>query len=73
MTRARKQAGTTGRKPPWKKANPDKKVGRASRKLTGRQKAAAKKRAARAGRHYPNLVDNMALAARKRSKKRGKT
>ena len=33
-------------------------------KLTSRQKSAAKARAARAGRRYPNLVDN-AWASRK--------
>ncbi len=44
------------RKPPWKKPNPRK--GR-STKLTPEQKAKAKARAALAGRHYPNLIDNM--------------
>lgn len=47
------------RKPPWKKKNPRKKAGRSSRKLTAAQKTAAKSRAKRAGRRYPNLVDNM--------------
>jgi hypothetical protein len=45
-------------RPPWKRQNPKKTSGR-SRKLTSAQKAAAKMRAKRAGRRYPNLVDNM--------------
>ena len=44
------------RTPPWRKANPRK--GR-SAKLTVKQKDAARARAKRAGRHYPNLIDNM--------------
>ena len=46
----------------WDKPNPKKK----GAALTPAQKAAAKKRAAAAGRPYPNLVDN---AAAKRKKK----
>ena len=42
--------------PPWRKTNPRK--GR-SQKLTPEQKEAARSRAERAGRHYPNLIDNM--------------
>ena len=41
--------------PPWKKKNPNKK----SKPLSSGQKAAAKARAEKAGRPYPNLVDNM--------------
>lgn len=41
---------------PWKRKNPNK--GR-SKKLTPEQKAFAKASAERAGRRYPNLVDNM--------------
>ena len=48
------------RKPPWKKGNPKKK----SRKLSPAQKATAKKAAKKAGRRYPNLVDNMRAAAK---------
>ena len=44
------------RTPPWRKANPRK--GR-STKLTAKQKDAARARAQRAGRPYPNLIDNM--------------
>jgi hypothetical protein len=45
----------------WDKPNPKRK----SRPLTATEKAAAKARAKRAGRSYPNLVDN-AAAKRKR-------
>ena len=53
------------RKPPWKKPNPRKSSGRRKTKLTAEQKAAAKARAARAGRRYPNLIDNMWAATRR--------
>ena len=56
----------TSKKPPWKKRNPRKKAQRSSRKLTGAQKTAAKARAKRAGRRYPNLVDNMAVARKRK-------
>jgi len=46
----------------WNKPNPKKK----STPLSAAQKAAAKKRAAKAGRPYPNLVDNAAVARRRR-------
>ena len=42
----------------WETKNPKKK----STKLTPAQKAAAKARAKKAGRPYPNLIDNMAVA-----------
>jgi Domain of unknown function (DUF6321) len=54
-------------RPPWKRSNPRKRAGKASRHLAPAQKAAAKARAKRAGRHYPNLVDNMHMAAKKSS------
>lgn len=41
-------------KPMWEKKNPNKK----STPLTPQQKAAAKARAKKAGRPYPNLIDN---------------
>ena len=49
-------------KPVWDRPNPKKK----SKKLTSKQKASAKASAAKAGRPYPNLIDNMNA-----SKKRG--
>ena len=45
------------KKPVWKKQRP-KSLGK-SKKLTPTQASAAKARAAKAGRRYPNLVDNM--------------
>ena len=54
-------------KAPWDRKNPKKKAGGRSRKLTAAQKGDARSRARRAGRPYPNLVDNMA-AARKTGK-----
>ena len=47
-------------KPIWEKKNPKKK----SKTLTSSQKSAAKARAKKAGRKYPNMVDN-AWAARR--------
>lgn len=52
------------KKPVWDKPRP-KTLGK-SEPLTSAQKTAAKKRAAAAGRPYPNLVDNMAAARRKK-------
>jgi hypothetical protein len=49
----------------WDTPNPKKK----SSKLSDSQKTAAKARAKKAGRPYPNLVDNMAVS---RTKKKGK-
>ncbi|CCD84823.1 conserved protein of unknown function [Bradyrhizobium sp. ORS 285] len=53
---------------PWSKANPRKRAGKASTRLTSAEKATAKARARRAGRPYPNLVDNMRVAAKKAGK-----
>lgn len=50
------------KKPFWDKPNP--KEGKSS-KLSAAQKLAAKRRAAAAGRPYPNLVDNAAAAKKK--------
>lgn len=52
-----------GSKPPWMKKRPKGK----KKKLTAKQKAKAKAKAKKAGRPYPNLVDNMNAA--KKSKK----
>jgi hypothetical protein len=51
------------KKPVWKKENPNK--GK-SKKLTPSEKSEAKARARKAGRPYPNLVDNMAVAKKKK-------
>jgi len=45
----------------WDSKNPKSK----SKKLTPAQKSAAKARAKAAGRKYPNLVDNAAVARKK--------
>jgi hypothetical protein len=47
-------------KPIWESKNPKKK----SKPLTTSQKAAAKARAKKAGRKYPNMVDNAWAAGR---------
>jgi len=68
-------ASTKRRTPPWSKANPKKRSG-TSRRLTPTQKAKARKSAAKAGRPYPNLVDNMQAAktgGRKKTKAKPKT
>jgi hypothetical protein len=54
------------RRAPWTRENPRKAKGKASKHLTRGQKATAKRRARRAGRPYPNLVDNMRVAVRSR-------
>ena len=46
----------------WDKPNPKKK----STPLSGAQKVAAKRRAKKAGRPYPNLVDNAAVKRKKK-------
>jgi hypothetical protein len=61
---------TATRKAPWKKSNPKTRAG-TSRALTPAQKSSARRAAAKAGRPYPNLVDNMHAAAK--GKSRGKT
>ncbi len=53
---------------PWKRKNPRKRAGKPAKHLSPANKAAAKARARRAGRRYPNLVDNMRMAARKTKK-----
>lgn len=50
-------------KPPWKRKNPRKAAGQRSKTLTPGQRQQARARARAAGRPYPNLVDNMAIAA----------
>lgn len=50
-------------KPVWEKPAPK---GAKSKKLSSAQKSAAKRSASKAGRPYPNLVDNMAAARKKK-------
>ena len=56
----------TRRPPPWKKANPKAQAGSTSRKLSPKQKTSARAAAKKAGRRYPNLVDNMRAAQKGR-------
>lgn len=44
------------KQPPWKRPNP---AGKTKSKLSPAQVEAARARAEKAGRRYPNLVDNM--------------
>ncbi len=62
-------ADRTDARPPWKRANPKK---TAAKKLTLEQKAEARARARAAGRQYPNLVDNMAVARKAKSARKRK-
>jgi hypothetical protein len=57
---------TNKKRPPWKKAKPRR--GRHT-KLSSKSKAKAKASAKRAGRPYPNLVDNMNAAKKQRGDK----
>lgn len=60
------------KKPPWKKANPRRKAGKKSKKLSPARKAAAKRSAKKAGRSRPSLVDNMHAAIKKKKTGRKK-
>jgi Domain of unknown function (DUF6321) len=53
---------------PWKRPNPRKQAGKQSKHLAPAKKRAAKAAARRAGRPYPNLVDNMRMAAKTKKK-----
>lgn len=53
---------------PWKRANLRKRAGKASKHLSPAQKIGGE--SARPGRRYPNLVDNMRMAANKITKAR---
>ncbi len=56
----------TARKAPWNKSNPKEKSGKSATPLTPAKKASAKRAAQKAGRPYPNLVDNMNAAKKKK-------
>jgi hypothetical protein len=53
--------------PPWKRPRPK---GLPKTKLTPEQKERAKARAKRAGRRYPNLIDNMFEASKSSRRKK---
>ena len=57
-----------GAKAPWDRTNPKKEDGKPAHHLTPAEKTSAKRSAKKAGRPYPNLVDNM-RDARKGAKK----
>jgi len=57
----------SAKKAPWKRANPKKKTGQ-SKHLSPAAKASAKRAAKKAGRPYPNLVDNMRAAKKAKAK-----
>lgn len=68
---------TTAKKtPPWKKKAPARAKGatgaKGAAKLSEAEKRRARARAERAGRRYPNLVDNMAVI-KERGAKRGRS
>jgi hypothetical protein len=67
---AKTSTKSSKRKAPWKKPAPK---GSRHTRLTSADKSKARRAAKRAGRPYPNLVDNMRVAAAKRSSGRGKT
>jgi len=50
--------------PPWRKPQPELETAKAKTKLTPANIEWAKARAKKAGRRYPNLVDNMAASRR---------
>jgi hypothetical protein len=57
------------KRPPWRKANPRKKAGKKSKKLSPAKPGKAKRTAKKAGRRYPSLVDNMNAAKAKKRKR----
>ncbi|MET0292706.1 MAG: DUF6321 domain-containing protein [Steroidobacteraceae bacterium] len=64
-----KRKKSAKRSVPWKRAAPK---GSKHRSLTPAKKAAAKRRAKKAGRPYPNLVDNMRAARGKKTARKAK-
>ena len=64
MAKTRKRTSTAAA--PWQRARP----AGAKKTLTPKRKAAAKEAARKAGRPYPNLVDNMREADRQRPPKK---
>lgn len=57
----KKSTSTADSKAPWERENP--KADAKHTELSPQAKAAAKRRAKKAGRPYPNLVDNMSAAS----------
>ncbi|MET0340747.1 MAG: DUF6321 domain-containing protein [Polyangiales bacterium] len=65
-------SSTKKRSAPWERSAPAKVARKRSTKLTSAQKAHAKTRARKAGRSYPNLVDNMHEASDAKKKSGGR-
>jgi hypothetical protein len=63
-------AKSADRPAPWKRAATKKKSAKRPRKMTREQIGEARARAQRAGRPYPNLVDNMAVSRPSKKKKK---
>ena len=59
----------TSEKAPWDRPSPHEKDGKATHHLTPSEKASAKRSAKKAGRPYPNLVDNLQAASKGGKKK----
>jgi hypothetical protein len=57
-------------KQPWNRDNPRSSSKKKHKRLTAAEKKKAKTRARQAGRPYPNLIDNMAVARQKPEPKR---
>jgi hypothetical protein len=55
-------------RPPWRRKPSAASRRRGARKLTPAEKERARERAARAGRRYPNLVDNMWVLRQRRKR-----
>jgi len=70
---AKKRKTSKKKRAPWKRGNPRQKAGKPAHHLTRKQKSKAKRRAKRAGRPYPNLVDNMQVAAQATRHRKRKT
>lgn len=67
MAKAKKKAKSrSGGDKPWERDAPR---GSGHTHLTAKKKSAAKRRAKKAGRKYPNLVDNMRAAAGSKGRK----
>lgn len=67
MASRKKSASRAKRAAPWDHAAPKSST---HRRLTPAMKTVAKRRAKKAGRRYPNLVDNMAVASGRARHKR---
>ena len=70
MTAKKPKSGSSTAEAPWDKPNP--KPAAKAHHLTPAQKASAKRAAKKAGRPYPNLVDNMHAAAGHKGKGKAK-